>query len=602
MALIRDIRVGMSVNPAAFSKGLRSAEMALGRFSSAATSVRGVVLGLGAGLAVGKIASSIGGAVSAASDLNEQASKSQVVFGKASSAVEAKAKEMGDAFGYPKAQFIEGASSIGLIAKASGLAQEGAAKMGSDFAALAADASSFYNVPVDEALGAIRSGLVGEAEPMRRFGVLLNEAAVKSEALRLGIAKAGAELTEGQKVQARASLITKGLADAQGDLARTSNSVANMARSSEGRWTNAMADIGAAIQPVTEKIYSLRDAALRILTEELNANSEALKAWAGDAAAAGGGVANAFEGVGRAAAVTVEAIHVGQLAWTGFAAAGQTAIAGLVGMLADMTEAVNSFMTSITGKQYDSTFIRAYADELAVTAKASTKNFEQLKAAGSGADRIAALFDKIRGRAGPVAGAGVAKAVPAGADAAVNAKLEKSTSDLEKSLRTEIATFGMAGKAAEIYKLKLAGATKEQLAMATALDKQLQGMELREQFESPVAKLAKERARLQGLFDAGQIDKGLFGKAMATAREGLGPSGPRFAGAVTAGSTEAYSSQLKFATRDTAKDEPMKATAKNTEKQVDILSRIDTGIMKLVDKGMGAAGNALGQALESFVF
>jgi hypothetical protein len=598
MALIRDIKIGMSVNPAAFSKGLRSAGMALGRFQSAAMSVQGVILGLGTGLAIGKVAGGIGEAIGAASDLNEQVSKSKVVFGSASAGVEADAKKMGDAFGYPKAQFIEGASSIGLIAKASGLSQSAAADMGSSFAKLSADASSFFNVPVEEALMAIRSGLVGEAEPMRRFGVLLNEAAVKSEALRLGLSKAGAELTEGQKVQARASLITKGLTDAQGDLARTASGVANMARSAEGRWTNAMADIGTAIQPVTEKIYALRDSAMRALTDELNSNADALKAWAGDAAAAGGGVANAFERVGTAAAVTVEAIHVGQLAWTGFAAAGQTAIARLVGLLADMTEAVNSFMSSITGKEYDSTFIRAYADELAATAKASTKNFEDLKAVGSGADRIAALFAKIRAGAGvPVAGAGgaVAKAEPAAAGMATNAKLEKSTSDLEKSLQTEIATFGMAGKAAELYKLKLRGATDEQLKMAKSLDAQLQGMQLREQFESPVAKLAKERNRLQGLFDAGAIDKGIFGKGMAAAREGLGPSGPRYAGATMAGSTEAYSSQLRFADRGTAKDEPMKATAKNTEKQVDILGRIDQGIMKLVDKGLGAAGGAVAE-------
>jgi hypothetical protein len=153
MALIRDIAVGMSVNPGQFTAGMKVAERSLTRFSLAAkqtqgaiagmdfrpatagvTAVRASIGGLGTALAglgiirgVVAIKSGFGDAVGAASDLNEQVSKSQVVFGKSSAIVEAKAKEMGDAFGYPKAQFIEGASSIGLIAKASGLSQSAAA-------------------------------------------------------------------------------------------------------------------------------------------------------------------------------------------------------------------------------------------------------------------------------------------------------------------------------------------------------------------------------------------------------------------------------------------------------------------------------------------
>ena len=122
-------------------------------------------------------------AVGAASDLQEQISKVGVVFGQSSGIVTGFANQMAKDFGLPKTAMLEAASSIGLVGKASGLAQADAANLGTGFAKLAADASSFYNVPLEEALAAIQSGLVGEAEPLRRYGVLLSEAAVQQEAV-----------------------------------------------------------------------------------------------------------------------------------------------------------------------------------------------------------------------------------------------------------------------------------------------------------------------------------------------------------------------------------------------------------------------------------
>lgn len=200
--------------------------------------------------AAGSMIAAVGtGAVMAASDLNEQVSKTGVVFGPQAKVVTDAAQQMADKFGMSKTVFLEAASGIGLVGKASGLTQKGAAGLSTDMARLAADASSFYNVPVTEALDAMKSGLVGEAEPMRRFGVLLSDAAVQAESARLGLSTMGDELTEGQKVQARSSLIMKGMTDAQGDLARTSDSVANRVKELQGRATNFAADMGSKALP-----------------------------------------------------------------------------------------------------------------------------------------------------------------------------------------------------------------------------------------------------------------------------------------------------------------------------------------------------------------
>lgn len=194
-------------------------------------------------------------AVSAASDLNEVTSKTGVVFGDSSKIITRASERMADKFGIVKTEFLEGASNIGLVGKASGLTRRQAAKLGAKFAELAADASSFNNVPMEEALVAIRAGLVGEAEPLRRFGVLLSAATVEAEAVRLGLIKTGDELTEQQKVMARASLITKGMNDASGDLARTmKTSLANQLRALRGRFTNLLATLGKKFLPVALRV------------------------------------------------------------------------------------------------------------------------------------------------------------------------------------------------------------------------------------------------------------------------------------------------------------------------------------------------------------
>ncbi len=189
-------------------------------------------------------------AVLSASDLAETMSKVGVVFGDQQKIVTNFANQMAKDFGTPKREILDAASSIGLIGKASGLSQGDAAKMSTQLAKMAADASSFYNVPLPEALQAIQSGLVGEAEPMRRFGVLLNAQAVDAEAARLGLQKVNGAYTEGAKAQARASLIMAGMTDASGDLERTQGSLANRIKELKGRAANFAADVGTKLLPV----------------------------------------------------------------------------------------------------------------------------------------------------------------------------------------------------------------------------------------------------------------------------------------------------------------------------------------------------------------
>jgi phage-related protein len=213
---------------------------------SVATIASGFVVGQG----LLKLPGLLGGATSAASELNEAANKAQVVFGPAVKGIEELAATSAKSFGIAKADALGYAGTLGTILTASGLSQDAAAGMSGDLVKLAADLASFNNIPIDQALEKLRSGLVGEAEPMRTVGVLLSAAAVEEKAYAMGIAETGAALTEGQKVQARYALILEQTATAQGDFARTSEGDANQARIQAARWADVSAAIGQKVLPV----------------------------------------------------------------------------------------------------------------------------------------------------------------------------------------------------------------------------------------------------------------------------------------------------------------------------------------------------------------
>lgn len=220
----------------------------------------GLLAGVGVGVGATELTRTLYDSATAAADLDEAVSKNKYTFGRSYGAVGKTVDDLADKFGLVKTESLDAAANFGLVAQAAGMTKEESAQLASEFTKLAADASSFFNVPMEDALRRLQSGLVGEAEPMRRFGVLLNEDAVKNEALRMGLVRSTSEMTEQAKVAARASLIIRGMATVTGDLERTQGSAANQVRKLQGEWKNFQADFGKGLTgPLVEAIKLARE-------------------------------------------------------------------------------------------------------------------------------------------------------------------------------------------------------------------------------------------------------------------------------------------------------------------------------------------------------
>lgn len=297
----------------------RSVERAFKRAGGAADSFQGRVstatrgLGRNAAYASGALAglAVVAGvkAVNAASNLGEQINKTSVVFGKSSGAIRAWAQTTAASIGVSNRAALEAAGTFGNMLVPMGIARDDAAKMSKRMVQLAADMASFNNASPEETLDALRAGLAGETEPLRRFGVFLSADRIKAEALSKGIVKTTKDLTKiklasikvdeaqrkviestkkygvnsretqkeiahaeyaqdqltkalkgtvptltaQQKAQATYSILLKDTVDAQGDFKRTSDSLPNLLRSIRASVEDLSAAFGEGLLPVVQK-------------------------------------------------------------------------------------------------------------------------------------------------------------------------------------------------------------------------------------------------------------------------------------------------------------------------------------------------------------
>lgn len=211
------------------------------------------------------LTSAIGGAVQQATSLGEETSKSGVLFGNAAGQIAEFAKSA-SAIGLSESAALQATGTFGNLFKAMGLGVDVSAEYSTRLTKLGADLASFNNTSVDDAVMAIGAALRGESEPIRRFGVLLDEATLKQEAFNAGLIESTkGSLTPAIKAQAAYAAILKQTAAAQGDFERTSGSLANLGRVVQAQSANIFGDIGKAFEPLVTSATSVISKVLQVV-------------------------------------------------------------------------------------------------------------------------------------------------------------------------------------------------------------------------------------------------------------------------------------------------------------------------------------------------
>ena len=217
------------------------------------------LLAMGTGItAAGVIgAKALTGLANDASNLQESVNAVNVVYGKNAKAVLNLGKKSSKAFGMSKKAFNQGAVKFSSFAKV--VAGDGGDVVNTleEMTGRTADFASVMNIELDQAQTLMQAGLAGETEGLRRYGIDVSAATIKSYAYANGIAETGTELTEAQKIMARYESIMAQTEKTAGDFVNTSDNLANRQRILKADTENLRAELGMALLPVMEGLLDV---------------------------------------------------------------------------------------------------------------------------------------------------------------------------------------------------------------------------------------------------------------------------------------------------------------------------------------------------------
>ena len=348
-----------------------------------------------AALGLGKIAMG-------ASDLNEVTSKSRVLFGEASKSVEKFADTAAKELGQSKAAALEAATTFANLGKNTGLSGQALAAFSTDLVTLSGDLASFNNSTPEEAVMALGAALRGESEPIRRFGVQLDEATLKQRALEEGlISTTTGTLPPAIKMQAAYKEILAQTVPAQGDFARTAEGAANQQRILKAELKNLADGIGSGVLPAFTGLVSAGTA----VVGKLNEISPAAKTMIGTLAVGGTGVVAAVSGISLIAGQMIKLRERfqndgGGLNGFGKAAIGASvAFAGLttvmaLGQIEQQKTKKRMDDLSVAAKNLGVSLDQAAATKILALVRANEQMVRAMKGAGISTEDLTAAFAK----------------------------------------------------------------------------------------------------------------------------------------------------------------------------------------------------------------
>jgi DNA-directed RNA polymerase subunit F len=234
-------------------KGIKNAQKAIQDFNAGFDKAFKAV-GVAAAAAGAAIALFAKQSITAASSLEESTNAVNVAFGKSAAEVLKIGENAAQSFGLARTEFNQAAVRFSAFAERVVGAGGDVAGFIGEVTQRASDFASVFNIQVSEALQVFQSGLSGEAEPLKRFGINLLDSEVKAYALRTGLIAVGETMTEQEKVQARYGLLLESTAKTAGDFANTSDSLANQQRILTATFTDLQAEIGTALLPVVGQL------------------------------------------------------------------------------------------------------------------------------------------------------------------------------------------------------------------------------------------------------------------------------------------------------------------------------------------------------------
>lgn len=218
-----------------------------------------------------KIGHFIAQAVTESNKYQEDLNLFTVALGQYADEAKEYAEYVSDIMGIDPAQWLRNQGIFNTLLTGFGDTAERAQLMSQNLTQLGYDLSSYANIPIEEAMLKLQSGISGELEPLRRLGYDLSQAKLQQTALNLGIKESVANMTQAEKAELRYYAIMTQVTTAQGDMARTLEAPANQLRILQAQLTQAARSIGNIFIPALNAILPYAIAVVQVIREIANA-------------------------------------------------------------------------------------------------------------------------------------------------------------------------------------------------------------------------------------------------------------------------------------------------------------------------------------------
>lgn len=221
----------------------------------------------------------------------------EITMGKNAEAAKAYAEQVERLAGINQVEWLTNLGTLNQMFTGFGVGDDAAAHMSQQLTQLAYDIQSAYNVSdLSEVMRRLQSGITGEVEGMRRYGVELSNASMQEYLLANGINVKVSALSMAQKSMVRYNMIMEKTSAIQGDLARTIATPANALRILSSQASIAARYFGQLVSVIAAKVIPIMQAVVKAIAMAAQALA-ALFGYTLPSISAGGGMASGFDSV-----------------------------------------------------------------------------------------------------------------------------------------------------------------------------------------------------------------------------------------------------------------------------------------------------------------
>lgn len=220
-----------------------------------------------------------------------------ITLGKNAEGAKAYAEQVERLAGINQVEWMTNLGTMNQMFTGFGVGADQAAHMSQQLTQLAYDIQSAYNAAdLTEVMRRLQSGITGEVEGMRRYGVDLTNASMKEYLHARGIETKVSALSQAQKAMVRYNMIMESTSNIQGDLARTIATPANALRILSNQVSIASRYFGQLVSVIATAVIPIMQAVVKAIAFAAQALA-ALFGYTLPSISGGGEVASGFDSV-----------------------------------------------------------------------------------------------------------------------------------------------------------------------------------------------------------------------------------------------------------------------------------------------------------------